>query len=85
MRSFARSRLPRLLRAAASPRIARASLKTALLVGVLLNFVNQGHVLLDPRAFSFVHAALNFIVPFCVASYSAASQETASTDESDRR
>jgi hypothetical protein len=61
-----------LFQVACSRQIAGSSLKIALVVGTILNIVNQlGRVMdgLDP---SWMHVVLNYLVPFCVASYSAA-------------
>ncbi|MDN4016150.1 nitrate/nitrite transporter NrtS [Zwartia panacis] len=44
----------------------------ALLVGSVLNLINQGDAILGPAEISWAHVALNFFVPFCVSSYSAA-------------
>lgn len=61
-----------LLRLATAEPIPRNSLKIALVVGGILNLINQGHAIFGPEAVSISHVLLNFIVPFCVASYSAA-------------
>ncbi|MEN9726213.1 MAG: hypothetical protein RL434_579 [Pseudomonadota bacterium] len=62
----------RLLRAAANPELLRGSLKVALVVGSVLNAINQGAAILEASGVSWPHVILNFIVPFCVATYSAA-------------
>jgi hypothetical protein len=56
-------------------RIASASLQIALIVGVILNLINQGGAIWDGQSFSLGQFALNFVVPFCVSSYSAAKNE----------
>lgn len=66
----------RLARAACRRDIALSSLRTALFVGTVLNLINQGHLLAAGVGISGLHALLNFVVPFCVASYSAARQAT---------
>lgn len=55
--------------------IVTSSLRLALVVGMLLNVINQGAVFLSGRDISWSQAILNFEVPFCVASYSAAKIE----------
>ncbi len=57
---------------ALSPKIRRSATKVALLVGSVLNLINQGDAILGPAEISWAHVALNFFVPFCVSSYSAA-------------
>lgn len=51
------------------------ALKIALVVGSLLNLVNQGESLLRGGSISWLHLALNYLVPYCVASYSATRNE----------
>jgi hypothetical protein len=65
----------RLLAAALQRRILRASLRTAAVVGILLNLVNQGDAIWGDAALSAGHCLMNFLVPFCVSSYSAARNE----------
>jgi hypothetical protein len=61
-----------LLRAAANPQLLRGSLKVALVVGCVLNAINQGPAIMQASGISWPHVLMNFIVPFCVATYSAA-------------
>lgn len=68
-----------LLRAAANPQLLRASLKVALVVGCVLNAINQGAALLKASGVSWPHVVLNFVVPFCVATYSAARNQIRKT------
>lgn len=51
--------------------VVRNAFQVALVVGTVLNLVNQGGALFgdDPRSWSQV--LLNFFVPYCVASFSA--------------
>lgn len=51
------------------------ALKVALVVGTLLNLVNQGSNLFEGLPVNFLQMASNFFVPFCVSSYSAAHNE----------
>jgi len=52
-----------------------ASLKVALFVGIALNVINQGGSLFAGENIAWGHVIMNFIVPYCVASYSAAKNE----------
>ncbi|MBT0962541.1 nitrate/nitrite transporter NrtS [Denitromonas iodatirespirans] len=54
--------------------IVAGALKVSFVVGCTLNLVNQGEaVLIDGLSPSWFQLVLNFLVPFCVSSYSAAS------------
>lgn len=59
------------LRQALSPGCLRHSLMVALIVGTLLNAINQGDLLLAGGEVSYVKLALTYLVPFCVATYGA--------------
>lgn len=59
------------LRLAASRRIAGNALRICLVVGVVLNLINQGPALWAGQAPSLLHLLLNFMVPYAVATYSA--------------
>ena len=65
---------------ALSPKIRRSATKVALLVGSVLNLINQGDAILGPAEISWAHVALNFLVPFCVSSYSAARNQVSRHD-----
>lgn len=58
-----------------SRRIAWSALKVSLVVGTVLNVVNNGERLMAQGAVSLWQVAMNFVVPFCVSSYSAARNE----------
>jgi hypothetical protein len=66
---------PGILRLVLQPGIARAALKVSLVVGTLLNVINNGEQLWAGHSVSIWRVALNFVVPFCVSSYSAARNE----------
>lgn len=51
------------------------AIKVALVVGTVLNIINQGGRLLDGLSPSWFHVALNYLVPYFVSSYSAARNE----------
>lgn len=63
------------LRTSLSRHIALNALKVALVVGTLLNLVNQGEQLLLGENVSIFHLLLNYLVPYSVASYSAAKNQ----------
>lgn len=61
-----------LLRTACQRSIVLAAIRVALVVGTILNLINQGGRLLDGLPPSWFHVCLNYLVPYCVSSYSAA-------------
>jgi len=72
--------MTKLLRASLSRHIIYSSLKIALVVGSILNLINQGENLLNEATISWFHLLLNYLVPYCVASYSAAKNEIRAKD-----
>lgn len=70
-----------LLRIARRRQIMLPALKVALVVGTLLNLVNQGENLISGQPINFLQVLLNFFVPFCVSSYSAARNEMRRCEE----
>lgn len=64
-----------LLRAFLSRHIVSNSIKIALVVGSVLNVINQSANLLNTDTISWLHMLLNYLVPYCVAGYSAAKNE----------
>lgn len=75
--------MTRFLHIALSRHIVRNAFKIALVVGTLLNLVNQGESLLHDVTISWLHLWLNYLVPYCVASYSAARNEIELRDNND--
>lgn len=67
--------MSKLLRVAVSASIAKNSLKISLMVGSILNLINQGESFWNNGSISWGHLLLNYLVPYCVASYSAARNE----------
>ncbi len=61
-----------LIRLACRPRTLRTSASISLIVGTILNAINQGDRLLAGSDLDWGRILLNFLVPFCVASISAA-------------
>lgn len=53
-------------------RIVVNAVYVALVVGILLNMTNQGILVINGLDIAWVSVVMNFAVPYCVASYSAA-------------
>ena len=51
--------------------VARRSVLVALVVGTILNGINQGDALVAGDAVNWLKVALTYLVPFCVATYGA--------------
>ncbi len=66
---------PGMLRLMLKPRIMGSALKVSMVVGTLLNVINNGDHFLTHHTVNLWQAALNFVVPYCVSSYSAARNE----------
>lgn len=58
-----------------------AATRLALVVGTVLNLINQGDRLLAGLPPSWFHVVLNYLVPYCVSSYSAARNELRRNEE----
>ncbi|WP_323055045.1 nitrate/nitrite transporter NrtS [Microbulbifer thermotolerans] len=52
--------------------VVRNAFRVSLVVGALLNAINQGPALTTGQEIDWLKVLLNFVVPYCVASYSAA-------------
>lgn len=52
------------------------ALPLAIVVGTVLNLINQGERMLAGNGISWFHLFLNYMVPYCVASYAAARNES---------
>lgn len=63
------------LHTALSRGIAGNALRISLVVGTVLNLVNQGEAIFAWSGISWPHVMLNYLVPYCVASYSAAKNQ----------
>jgi hypothetical protein len=66
-----------------TPSILRSAAKVAFVVGIVLNAINQGPALWQGAEVSWWHVLLNFAVPFCVSSYSAAKNQMGSVEPTD--
>jgi hypothetical protein len=56
---------------AVAPGVPRRSLAAAIIVGTLLNLINQGDALVAGKALDWLKLLLTYIVPYCVATYGA--------------
>ena len=63
----------RLWRYAISDGVPKRSLVIALIVGTILNLINQGDVLVAGAALDMVKLLLTYVVPYCVSTYGAVS------------
>ncbi len=69
---YASQHLRKIVRVAFTEDIVRSAVATAAVVGTVLNLINQGARWLDGEGLLFGHVLLNYLVPYSVASYSAA-------------
>jgi hypothetical protein len=67
------ARLSKICGYCVSDGVPKRSGRVALIVGVLLNLINQGDALLGHEHVNVVKLVLTFIVPYCVATYGAVS------------
>ncbi len=67
------SRLAMIWRYSVSDGVPRRALVAAVIVGSILNLINQGDRLFGPEQVDFTKVLLTFIVPYCVATYGAVS------------
>lgn len=66
-----------IIRTALCRQIFTSSIKVVAVVGTVLNVVNQGGRIAEGIDFSWGQLAMNYLVPYCVASYSAARNQLA--------
>jgi hypothetical protein len=66
-------RLREILRCCLSDGVPRRSLVVALVVGAILNLINQGDALVAGAPPAWTKILLTFLVPYCVATYGAVS------------
>jgi hypothetical protein len=76
------SQLFTICRCCVSDGVPRRSFIVALIVGAILNLINQGDALFSGRPLNWTKLILTFAVPYCVATYGAVSfQLSRSRDE----
>lgn len=68
---------PDWLRRAASDGVPRRSFYAALVIGTLLNLINQGDALLGEGEINWLKLGLTYCVPYCVATYGAVTARAA--------
>ena len=66
---------PGIFRLMLRPHIVLGAIKVSAVVGTVLNVINNGEQLWQHQAVSLWSVAMNFVVPYCVSSYSAARNE----------
>jgi hypothetical protein len=66
-------RLVHICRCCVSDGVPRRSLVVALIVGTILNLINQGDALFGDGRINWTKMILTFAVPYCVATYGAVS------------
>jgi hypothetical protein len=57
--------------------VQRNAVQVAAVVGSILNLINQSDVWMHAAAISWPHLVMNFMVPYCVASFSGARMKAA--------
>jgi hypothetical protein len=67
------ARAPTALDVATSAVVVKLALRTSVIVGSLLNLINQGDALFGHAQLDAFKLALTYCVPYCVATYSATS------------
>ena len=65
--------------------VPRRSLMAAIVVGTILNLINQGDALFAGRAIDWLKVMLTYIVPYCVATYGAVAFRLEAMRQSARR
>ena len=71
--SWDQSMLARILTFCISDGVPKRSLLVALLIGSVLNLINQGDALFSGAPINVLKALLTYAVPYCVATYGAVS------------
>jgi hypothetical protein len=57
--------------------VPRRALIVALVIGSILNFINQGDALIAGRPLDWLKIALTFLVPYCVSTHGAVAAQRA--------
>lgn len=53
--------------------VPRRSLIVALIIGTIINLINQGDALVAGHALNWIKIGLSYVLPYCVATYGAVS------------
>ncbi len=78
----AAGRVPGFFETASRWHIVRGSLQISVVVGLILNLINQGRSVMGGQPVAWANVALNFLVPYCVATFSATRNERRRAEES---
>ena len=62
---------PTILQLATLPRVVRSSIIIAIIVGTILNVINQGDALMGSQPVVIWKLVLTYMVPYCVSTYGA--------------
>ena len=62
---------PTIISLATRPKVVRSSIYVAIIVGTLLNLINQGDAALNGQTVVLWKLALTYMVPYCVSTYGA--------------
>ena len=62
---------PSIIHCATRPSVVKSSLVVALVVGIILNMINQGDAILGDKPVILWKVILTFMVPYCVSTYGA--------------
>jgi hypothetical protein len=79
------SRLVTICRYCVSDGVPRRSFVVTLVVGTILNLINQGDALFGDGDVNWAKIGLTFVVPYCVATYGAVSFRIGMTSRSERK
>ena len=74
------SKLIRACRHCLSDGVSRRSLYVALVVGTILNLINQGDALFGPAQINWLKVMLTYLVPYAVSTYGAVSYRLSRPD-----
>jgi hypothetical protein len=73
MESTSMDRMGRICRCAVSDGVPKRSLIVALIVGTILNLINQGDAMVAGMPLDVAKLLLTYLVPYCVSTYGAVS------------
>jgi hypothetical protein len=62
---------PTIMQLVLRPRVVRSSIIIAIIVGTILNVINQGDALMGPPPVVIWKLVLTYLVPYCVSTYGA--------------
>jgi len=62
---------PTIISIATQPKVVRSSILVAIIVGTILNLINQGDAALNRQSVALWKIVLTYMVPYCVSTYGA--------------